>query len=137
MQHPYSTMSVPNGTAWLYCKGIPTLLEVTEACRHSSKKRDMITAIPVGSVIATMVPVPAELVSTVDVCSTPAPKTTIASSKAVGAEQKLIGLLPLSNGAHAAKSSGNRSTRGPSPLVRLRLPSSYLDISVKDVCEHC
>jgi hypothetical protein len=129
VQHPYSTTSIPNGAAWLYCKGIPTLLEITEACRHSNNKRGVAADMSVGSVVATLVPVLAELVSTLEVCSTTAPNGAVGSvDKAVGAEQQLMGLLPLSNGDCAEKSTSNRS------LVRLRVPDGYFDISVEDVC---
>ena len=134
VQHAYCRTSVPKGTAWLYCKGIPTLLEVTQACRHTSSAQHVAVDVPVGSVVAAVVPVLSTgLISAVEVCSFPAHSTDAAVAalgEAAAAERQWTGLLPLADAA--VESSGDRSA--PSPRVRLRLPGGILDVSIKDVC---
>ena len=136
VQHSYCRTSVPKGTAWLYCKGIPTLLEVTQACRHTSNAHHVAADVPVGSVVAALVPVLSTgLISAVEMCSFPAHNTdtTVADlADTMVAERQRVGLLPLTDGGEAAESSGERPTS--SPRLRLRLPGGILDVVVEDVC---
>lgn len=130
-QHPYCATSVPKGTAWLYCKGIPTLLEVTQmACRHRGDAEAV--DVPMGSVVSVAVPAPPGLVSTVETCSSTIPDTVAAIDTVAGNQQ--MGLLPLLIEDPAGKSSNMKSRPPQVPSVRLRLPSGYLDIKVDELC---
>ena len=60
-QHAICAKSVPRGTGWLFCRGVPTLLELTEDTR-GSECGEASTSIVEGLSL----PVPAELAPTVD-----------------------------------------------------------------------
>ena len=60
-QHAICAKSVPRGTGWLFCRGVPTLLELTKDTR-GSESGGASTSIVEGLSL----PVPAELAPTVD-----------------------------------------------------------------------
>ena len=60
-QHAICAKSVPRGTGWLFCRGVPTLLELTKDTR-GSESGEASTSIVEGLSL----PVPAELAPTVD-----------------------------------------------------------------------